>query len=316
MVGHQSERDKGQCRPSPCQDYKLAVSFRGCLSRRPRLFAGAATLVGYRKGLPSHQRPTGAAIQRRLAQSRSVASPRRRRIIPLRVSLRRQRGRIGRIFRGEPARYPIATGPGNAIIPRQTPPMGGRGANLGRPSTKKISGVAPALPKKARAARAFYGGRTKPGSRGGFLPSRVVASTMSQADVGLAGVTAVPSGTARWRPRPPTRRRPERRFSIHRPRSAFPIHANVTAAVAMRSASLTSLMVAMMVVGEGNVSCSCLSFRTAAATRKRDGLSDAISNDRALTSPASRASEPNEAHIMRTCLTISLRNASRHRCAS
>ena len=106
MVGHQSERDKGQCRPSPCQDYKLAVSFRGCLSRRPRLFAGAATLVGYRKGLPSHQRPTGAAIQRRLAQSRSVASPRRRRIIPLRVSLRRQRGRIGRIFRGEPARYP------------------------------------------------------------------------------------------------------------------------------------------------------------------------------------------------------------------
>ena len=61
-----------------------------------------------------------------------------------------------------------------------------------------------------------------------------------QADVGL--VTAVPSGTTRWRPRPPTRRRPERWFSIHRPRSAFPIHrprssfpihANVTAAVAM-----------------------------------------------------------------------------------
>jgi len=36
---------------------------------------------GYPKGLPSHQRPTGAAIPRLLAQSRSVASRRRRRII-------------------------------------------------------------------------------------------------------------------------------------------------------------------------------------------------------------------------------------------
>jgi hypothetical protein len=58
----------------------------------------------------------------------------------------------------------------------------------------------------------------------------------------------------------------------------------------MMSASLTSLMVVTMVIGEGNVSCSCLSFRTAAATRKRDGLSDAISNDRASTSRAPHGS--------------------------
>ena len=81
------------------QDYKLAVSVRGFLGRRPRLFAGAATLVWLSQGLtiasaaywggdtaPSSAKPVG----------RVTATTKDN---PLRVSLRHQRGRIGRIFR-------------------------------------------------------------------------------------------------------------------------------------------------------------------------------------------------------------------------
>ena len=101
-------------------------------------------------------------------------------------------------------------------------------------------------PRPENHAGAIVGATDQAGKPGRFptqSASRLYdVAEVRQADVGFAGVTAVPSGTTRWRPRPPTRRRPERWFSIHRPRSAFPIHrprssfpihANVTAAVAM-----------------------------------------------------------------------------------